>query len=133
MRFNACTSKGLATARQPARLIWVRNPRFQTFSISDIYVPRVHPLGEWFHVSLVLWEFERQATTLNYLYTPDSMLQLLRLETAMATTTTTTAVMMQQSPAHQQGPAFLIHQDLAAILGTASSYSRCHLLLPRYY
>ena len=59
MRFNARTSKGLATARQPARLIWVRNTSIQTFSITDIYIPRVRPLGEWFHVSSVLWEFER--------------------------------------------------------------------------
>ena len=77
----------------PARPAYLGEKLSIPDSITDIYVPRVHPLGEWFHVSLVLWEFERQATTLNYLYTPDSMLQLLKLETAMATTTTTRALL----------------------------------------
>jgi hypothetical protein len=46
-------SKGLATARQPASDI-----QYPDIQYLDIYVPRVHPLGEWFHVSLVLWGFE---------------------------------------------------------------------------
>ena len=44
----------------PARPAYLgEKPSIQTFSITDIYVPRVRPLGEWFHVSSVLWEFER--------------------------------------------------------------------------
>jgi hypothetical protein len=44
----------------PARPAYLgEKSSIQTFSITDIYIPRVRPLGEWFHVSSVLWEFER--------------------------------------------------------------------------